>query len=257
MFIPPKGWIFIEGDGSQAEARVVAVLSEDYELLASFDSKPKIHAKTAALIFNIDVNLITKDSPSVPKIGITYYDLGKKIRHAGNYRLQEFRLSQLTKINKSECKRSLKVFHDNNPKIQGIFHKEIDEIITRTRTLETPFRRKRQFFDRFTDHLFKQATAQIPQSTVSDLTKFTMPRIKESLKGYGIYYRFINEAHDSILAIVRDFYKEEYAQTFKKLYERKIDFKIGSLKRDFELSIPAEISIGINNWMEMKEFYVR
>jgi DNA polymerase I-like protein with 3'-5' exonuclease and polymerase domains/uracil-DNA glycosylase len=254
MFIPPHGWVFIEGDGSQAEARVVAVLAEDWELLASFDTKPKIHAKTAALIFNIDVNLITKDSPSVPRIGIAYYDMGKRIRHAGNLRLEAFRLSQMTHIAKSECARMLSVFHSNNPKIQGTFHKEIDEVLQRTRILETPYGRKCQYFDRFTSHLFKEATAQIPQGTVSDLTKFTMPRIKDKLKGYGVLYRFLTEQHDGILSVVRDFYWKDYAEEFKRQYERTIDFRRGSLKRDFDLTIPCELSKSEENWQNLEEF---
>lgn len=259
MFVPPKGWVFIEGDGSGAEARVVFVLAEDYDGLAAMDQKPKIHAKTAARIFGVDVNSIYKDEngswhPSIPRVGISFYDMGKRVRHAGNYRLQEFRLAQMTHIAKNECKRILTTFHEAEPKIQGIFHKEIDEIVTRTRILETPFRRKRQFFDRFTDHLYKQATAQIPQSTISDLTKFTMPRVKNSLKGYGILYRFLAEQHDGILSIVRDFYANDYSVAFTKAYERPIDFRIGSLKRDFMLTIPVELSKSSTNWMEMKEF---
>lgn len=254
MFVPPKGWVFVEGDGSQAEARAVAVLAEDWELLESFDKKPKIHAKTAALIFNIDVNTITKDSPSIPRIGIAYYDLGKRIRHAGNYRLKAFRLSQMTHIAMSECARMLNVFHANNPKIQTVFHAEIDKILKETRIIETPFRRKRQFFDRINDHSFKEATAQIPQSTISDQTKFTMPRIKNNLKGYGLLYRFLTEQHDGILSLVRDFYVNDYSAAFKKYYERPIDFRVGSLKRDCQLVIPCELSKSSENWQNLKEF---
>lgn len=261
MFIPPKGWVFIEGDGSGAEARVVFVLAEDYEGLASMDMKPKLHAKTAAQIFNIDVKTIVKDVngnwiPSVPKVGITYYDLGKRIRHAGNYRLKEFMLAQMTHIQKSECKRMLGVFHSNNPKIQSVFHAAIDQEINLRKMLETPFGRRRQFFDRITDHTYKEGTAQVPQSTISDLTKFTMPRVKESLPGYGIYYRFLTEQHDGVLGLVRDFYADKYSINFKHHYERTIDFRRGSLKRDFQLSIPCELSKSSENWQNLKEFEI-
>jgi DNA polymerase I-like protein with 3'-5' exonuclease and polymerase domains len=262
MFVPPKGYVFVEGDGSQAEARVVAVLAEDWELLESFDHKPKIHAKTAALIFNIPVESIRKDEngnwvPSIPKVGITYYDLGKKIRHAGNYRLKAFRLSQMTHISIGECGRMLGVFHQNNPKIQSVFHTEIDKIVTAHRILETPFHRRRQFFDRFTEHMYKEATAQIPQSTVSDQTKFTMPRIRENLAGYGILYRFLTEQHDGILTLVRDYYVNDFSATFKKYYERPINFRSESpyaLSRDCDLVIPCDLSKSATNWLEMKEF---
>src|SRR5262249_34921345 len=46
MFIPDMGKCFLVADSSQAEARVVAVLAEDWELLEAFD-KVDIHRRTA------------------------------------------------------------------------------------------------------------------------------------------------------------------------------------------------------------------
>lgn len=256
MFVPRRGYCFVEGDGSQAEARVVAVLAEDYDLLESFDKKPKIHAKTAAMCFDIDVNIITKDYPSVPKVGIKYYDLGKRVRHAGNYDMGEFRLAQMTHIPIQECKRILDKFHAGNPKIRGVYHYEVDQKVTRDRILITPFKRRRQFFERINNHLLKQAKAQIPQSTISDQTKFTMRRIKDQLDGYYEKYRFLTEQHDGILAEVQLAYKERYAEAFKRIYERPIDFRIGSLSRDCQLIIPAEMSSSNENWMNLKDLYL-
>jgi uracil-DNA glycosylase family 4 len=50
MFIPDAGTVFIQGDLSQAEARIVSVLAEDYELLKAFD-QVDIHRRTAGLFF--------------------------------------------------------------------------------------------------------------------------------------------------------------------------------------------------------------
>lgn len=62
MFIPDKGTVFISADSSQAEARVVAVLSEDWELLEAFD-KVDIHRRTAGLIFGYTSKLILDIAP--------------------------------------------------------------------------------------------------------------------------------------------------------------------------------------------------
>lgn len=261
MFVPPPGFVFVEGDGEGAEARVVFVLAEDYEGLASMDQKPKIHAKTAAAIFGIDVNLIKKDEdgnwqPSIPKIGISYYDLGKRIRHAGNYDMTEFRLAQMTHIVIKECKYMLEKFHEKDPKIRSVFHHEVNEALTRYRILETPFGRKRQFFDRLTNKSYKEAKAQIPQSTISDLTKFTLPRIVAALPCYMNKYKFLTEQHDGILSIVRKDTWEHYAYVFKQQYERPISFRRGTLIRDFDLTIPCEISMSESNWMDLKEVHI-
>ena len=132
MFVPREGYVFAEGDGSQAEARVVAVLSEDFELLKQFDIKPKIHARTAGAIFNIDPNTITKDFPVIPDIGMTYYDLGKRARHAGNYNMGGFRLSQMTHIELVQCEAIMAKFHSDQVKIRGVFHKDVWDAISKT-----------------------------------------------------------------------------------------------------------------------------
>lgn len=253
MFVPRRGYCFIEGDGAGAEARVVFVLANDYEGLANMDKKPKIHAKTAGAIFGIDPNTITSKGPSIPKIGITYYDLGKRIRHAGNYMMQAFRLAQMTHLPFDFCANALLKFHANDPNIQGVFHKEIEEIVRRTKHLVTPFGRERDFFGQWSNELLKEAVAYIPQSTIGDLTKFSMWRIVDELPGYMREYHFLVEQHDSILAEVQTGIGDKYLETFKRVYERPVDFRYCSLSRDYELIVPAELFVGFCDWHSMQE----
>ena len=252
MFVPTPGYVFVEGDGSQAEARWVAVLAEDWELLDSFDKKPKIHAKTAALLFDMDANQITKDYPIIPKIGITYYDLGKRTRHAGHYKMQAYRLSQMTHLPLTEAARLLKIFHAANPQIETNYHQQVMKILQdgNTRFLRTPFGRVRWFYNRLDNSLYKEGLAYIPQSGVSDHTKFSIPRIQALL---DFKVRFINEQHDSLLAEIPKDRVEEYCSVFKKVYERPTSFLECSLRRDFDLVVPAELSIGEANWQKMEE----
>jgi DNA polymerase I-like protein with 3'-5' exonuclease and polymerase domains/uracil-DNA glycosylase len=256
MFVPHKNYVFIEGDGSGAEARAVFVLAEDYDGLESMDKKPKIHAKTAALLFNVDVNTITKDFPSIPKVGIAYYDMGKRVRHAGNYDMGAFRLAQMTHLPLAECQAMLDKFHQANPSLRGVFHKEVFDFVSKHRYLITPYGRRRDFFAKFSKDLLKEALAYIPQSLISDITKFTMPRITSELPGYMTKYKFVTEQHDGILAEVHKDYAVGYVESFKRLYERKVDFRKGSLPRDFDLVIPAEMAMSSENWKNLIEFKI-
>jgi DNA polymerase I-like protein with 3'-5' exonuclease and polymerase domains len=257
MFVPSRNCVFIEGDGSGAEARVVFVLANDFDGLAAMDQKPKIHAKTAAMLFGLDANTITSKGPSLPKIGITYYDMGKRTRHAGNYDLMPFRLAQMTHLPLSETERLLRKFHDATPQIRSIFHAEIIAQLRMNRTLINPNGRRRTFFNQLNDKTFKEAYAHIPQGTVSDLTKFTMWRIREEMPDdYFVNYRFLIENHDGILAEVHKDIKDKYIDVFRKKYERPINFNNCSLRRDFELTIPVEISVSETNWLEMQEIHL-
>jgi DNA polymerase I len=259
MFVPRHNYVFAEVDGSGAEARVVFVLAEDYDGLAAMDQKPKIHAKTASKFFNIPIEQIYKDEkgnwiPSIPKVGISYYDMGKRGRHAGNYDMTAFTLAIMTHLPLHEAQRILNIFHDTEPSIRTVFHAGIISKLRKDRILETPQGRKRMFFGRMEDKTFKEAYSYIPQCTVSDLTKFSMWRFKEAhpFEYYNLY-RFITEQHDGITAEVHKDFKNQYFETMKPIYERKINFLNCSLSRDFELSIPVEMSVGADNWYDMEE----
>lgn len=256
MFIPRRGYVFVECDGKGAEARVVFVLAEDYEALAAMDKMPSLHAKTIAMILNIDVNKITKTEPFIPKLNIPYYELGKRIRHAGHNGMRAFRLSQYTHASLAMCEIWMNKFHESNPKIKQNFHEPLREIVKEKRVLICPNGRRRDFFAKFNDHLLQESLCYIQQAMISDLTKFTMHRIISSLDGYMNKYQFLTEQHDSILAEVKKDYIVPYIHIFKKHYEREIDFNRCSLSRNFKLTIPVETSVSDTNWMNLAEFKI-
>jgi len=249
MFVPRRGYVYIEGDENQAEAREVAVLSNDFELLEQFDRKPKIHARTAALIYGLDPFTITKDGPRIDGSSMTYYDMGKRVRHAGNYNMGPFRLAQMTHLSLRECTQIMMKFHESNPKVRDVFHYEVYKCLKETSQLTTPLGRVRDFFDRHSETLRKEAISYIPQSTISDQLKFSLIPLKERCP----WAIFVVEAHDSLLAEVPVGRELEYAAVFKKEIEQPIDHRKCSLRRDYELIIPAEFSIGRENWMDMEE----
>lgn len=252
MFVPTPGYVFVEIDGAGAEAREVCVLAEDYDALEAMDKKPKIHARTAGAIFGIDPNTITKDEPKIPKIGMAYYDLGKRIRHAGNYSMGPGRLTQMSHLDFNFCKRALDTFHEQNPKIRGVFHDQVVKFLQKNHFLVTPFGRRRDFFGGWSDEIIKKAIAYIPQSTISDQTKFTLRRVNEELGEQ----RYLAEMHDGVLAEIKKGEEMAYAKCFKRHYERPISHDRCSLYRDFKLIIPAEVSIGDENWMSLQEVKV-
>lgn len=253
MFVPHRGFCFIECDGSQAEARVVAILADDMEMLAMFDQKPNIHKKTAAMIFKVDPNIIEKEKPYIPKIGTSYYHVGKISRHAGNNNMKAARLSQMSHIPIAETTRILEIFHSMHPNIRGVFHKQIRDCINNTRTLVNPNGRRRVFWGRLDEALINEAIGTIQQGTISDTTKFSMHRVVSAMSGYMKDYYFLNEAHDGVLTEVRIGREMEFANVFKKIYERPINFLNCSLSRNVDLVIPCEISRSDLNWMDLAD----
>lgn len=267
MFIPDKGTIFLSADSSQAEARVVAVLSEDWELLEAFD-KVDIHRRTAGLIFGYCQKLILTTTP-IPVVDIMDKDgperfCGKKTRHAGNYRMgkNRFMIEFNTGAQKYDIPMSisewragqfLELFHAASPKLSSKFHVDVEDCLRDTRAMIDPFGGLRIFNGRMDDELFKEGYANIPQRTVAHLVQGAALKVDDELNG-DVQAIFLSENHDSLTLQVPESNWEPYARLLKKHMEAPIDFRTYcSLKRDCTLVIPAEIEISNTNYGDFRK----
>lgn len=268
MLIPDKGKVFIQADSSQAEARVVAVLSEDWELLEAFD-KIDIHRRTAGLMFGftskleLSVDFKHPIVDTLPKDGPERFT-GKKIRHAGNYDMKKRRLmtefntdAQKYEVNMtiSEWKagQMLDLFHAASPKLKGVFHRGIKEAIDSSRVLIDPFGGVRIFNGRMDDELYKEGYANIPQRTVAHLVQGAALKIDEELNG-DIEVMWISESHDSLVMQVPESNWEPYGRLMKKHFETPIDFSLYcTLRRNYKLTIPCEVEVAVKNYGEFEK----
>lgn len=248
-FVADPGYIFINRDSSQADARVVALLSEDYELLELFD-KADVHSITASWIFNKAPEKIDK---------LTERFIGKKTRHAGNYNMGKHqhmlnvtndakRFNIPVKLSESEANQQLLVFHKNSPKIRGVFHEAVKKALKdNNRLLINPLGRPRQFLGKWDEDLFREAYAQIPQSTVGDNLK----RAGMGIRKRCPQVKFVIEAHDSLLVLCPEKDKDEVSQIMKEEMERPIDFERCTIKRR-PLIIPSDCEMGYD-YMNLKK----
>lgn len=273
MFIPDKGKIFLQADSSQAEARVVAVLSKDWTLLEAFDTVD-IHRRTAALIFGMTsaLDLVSAHIPSDDLIGKDSAErfCGKKTRHAGNYRMgkSRFMLEFNTDAQKfeipmevSEWKagQMLEKFHFASPKLSSVFHADIISALQSSRCLIDPFGGVRLFNGRMDDELYKEGFANIPQRTVAHLVQGAALKVDKELgdevgpvETHPV--NWISENHDSLLLQVPENGWEKYALLLKKYMMTSIDFsRYCTLKRDYKLAIPCDIEISDTNYSKMRK----
>lgn len=265
MFIPRPGTVFIQIDSSQAEARIVAVLCQDWELLQAFD-KVDIHRRTAGLLFGYCQKL-ELGTDSVPVVDILEKDgperfVGKMVRHASNYSMGKRRLMTEFNTNAQKYEISMSIsewragslldmFHAASPKIRSIFHKEIQECLNSTRTLIDPLGGVRVFNGRMDDELYKEGYANIPQRTVAHLVQ------KAAIKADNIFNgdaRFVVEAHDALVIEAPENDWERFAKVLKHEMEAEIDFSLYcSLKRDYKLKIPADVEISNTNYGDFRK----
>lgn len=243
IFVPSSGHCFFEFDQSQAEARIVAVLAKDYELLERFDNSD-VHIWTASFVLEKNIEDITPEERQTE---------GKRTRHAGHYGMGANKLAEIAKLPLHRAKIALENFHKHSPNIRGVFHKDINDFVGRNAYLSTSFGRSRQFFGRLSDaETLRQAYSYIPQSLVPDNQRRGMLEVEEKM---GDKIRWVGEFHDGGLGETKTEYVERVRDVSIKAMDYPIMFDRGSIIRDVELKIPIEFLAGETdaNWTELEE----
>ncbi len=263
MLVPDPGHVFIQADLSQAEARVIFLLAEDYDALKEIDACD-YHALTASYFFGG-----TESSWSKKVLGYECAErfAGKTLRHAFHLGQKKRGASVAVntqarknkidiRISEAKADVALKILNAKQPKISEVFHAGIKECIERNRRLIAPVPYgidakvggTRVFFERYGDELFRQAFSYLPQRTVSEATKGAALRIRFREPSIKI----LVEAHDALLVMVKENEAEEVACLLREEMSRPIDFSECSLKRGV-LVIPSDIEFGYN-YKELSKF---
>ncbi len=252
IFVPSNGYSFVEIDLSQAEARVDAVLAGNFDILSVFDGPVGIHRLTGSWVFGCDPSEIKKNTQVMDeKTGIACdrYYMAKTVRHAGERNMLANRLVMMTQQPIKVCQTILSTFHEKQPEIREVYHRDVKECIDATRTLRSPNGRSRQFLGRIDWKLYNEAISQLPQSIVGDQCKFSLvPTMAEAT-----YAKLLVEQHDGFMVEVPIGRESEFIGIAKKNVETEIDFSKCSLVRDYKLIIPSEASVSSESWYDLKE----
>jgi DNA polymerase I-like protein with 3'-5' exonuclease and polymerase domains len=242
MFVPTPGFIFVEADLSQAEARVDAVLAKDWSLLEQFDKPPGVHKLTAGWLYD--------KNPEEIKKGSLEYHVGKIARHAAERNIGAKHLSISCHLSLEKSTEILTKFHNKNPNIRGTFHQEVKDFLSRNGFLRCPNGRRRDFFGRPGDiGTINEAISYIPQAVVSDQNKFSFIGIKEEMPSV----RYLMESHDSSLVEIKKDDLDAYSRLVNRHLVTDIDFRNCSISREYDLRIPCEIEWSDTNWQEMRK----
>ena len=248
MLTAPDGYVLGNADLSQAEPRIVAVLSEDWDLLEEFKTID-VHKKSAGYCF--DINPIEKAQEMSKEDPRRF--VGKTIKNATNYRAGKKR-AMLTvntdakkygidiQISEYKAGQMLERLDKAYPKLSRVFHKGIEEALRKDRCLYDPFGGRRLFMGKMDDELWKEGYAHIPQRTVITQLRQAMLQAKNRAPEIA----FVNEHHDACawFSLPEDF--ERHANIIKEEMQKPINFKLCSLSRDYDLIIPSEVEYGWN-----------
>lgn len=129
----PEGYMMIDSDSSQIEARTLAWLAEQNDLVEAFDRGEDVYKIMASAIYGKDVSEITKDERFVGKTTILGcgYGMGAAKFQA---QLKNFNVA----IDLDEAKRIINTYRETYPKITALWKKAGDalEAILRGSTMD-------------------------------------------------------------------------------------------------------------------------
>jgi uracil-DNA glycosylase family 4 len=245
IFVAGEGNVFVKGDLSQAETRVVAHIlyrigdSTLYDLYRDPDFD--IHTWMASFIFEKDESEISKHEREV----------GKLANHSGNYCagpgvLQKKALKDgLEGIDYRMAQRILEVRHGAIPGLRK-WWADVERKLRQTRVLTTCLGRRRIFFGRLDDNsVIRDAVAFEPQSTVGDVCNTIFRRLHVKFRELNTPATPILQVHDEVVvecasSMEGDVVKEKRKASIVPLFIN-----------EEPLIIPIDISVG-KNWRDCK-----
>lgn len=191
--IPDDGCLFLSADYSQIELRLMAHLSQDPHLLEAFRSGQDIHAATAAKIFGVPIEQVTKDQRRRAKtanFGIIYG-------------ISAFGLSQQLDCPRSEAKALIEGYFAAFPGVIDYIERQ-KEFARQHAYAVTLFGRKRYLPDILSHNATVRAFAERNavnspiQGTAADIIKIAMVTIHRRLKNEGLQAQMIMQVHDEL-----------------------------------------------------------
>ena len=191
--IPDEGCVFLSADYSQIELRLMAHFSQDPHLVEAFRSGQDIHAATAAKIFNVPIEQVTKDQRRQAKtanFGIIYG-------------ISAFGLAQQLDCSRSEAKALIDGYFAAFPGV--IDYIERQKALAREQGYAiTLFGRKRYLPDIVSHNATVRSFAERNavnspiQGTAADIIKMAMVTIHRRLKDEGMKAQMIMQVHDEL-----------------------------------------------------------
>ncbi len=226
---------FLSADYSQIELRLMAHLSKDRQMINAFLNREDIHAATAAKVYNVTIEEVTKEMRSRAKtanFGIIYG-------------ISAFGLAQRMRIPRSEARELIDGYFNTYPSVRTY----MDDCIERAREkgyVETMFGRRRNLPDIHSRNSMIRGNAErnainTPiQGTAADIIKIAMVSLYRTFRDEGLSTEMIIQVHDELNFNV----PLNELDTVKKIVRQ-------SMENAVKLSVPLEVDMNDgSNWLE-------
>ena len=233
----PRGpeYTLMAADYSQIELRIIAHLSGDPAMVSDFNLGHDIHAATAAKVFHVPIEAVTKEQRS----------RAKAVNFGIIYGMSAFGLAERMEISRGEAADIIKKYFEEYAGIKEYMNRSI--ALARERGYaETILGRRRYLRDinaaNGTVRSFAERNAiNAPiQGSSADMIKIAMIRIHQEMQRLHLQSKMILQVHDELVFDAR----LDELDALKALVNDKM---VNALP----LSVPVVVEINTgNNWLE-------
>ncbi len=235
-FVPrDKNYTLLAADYSQIELRLIAEMSGDKEMKTSFLRGEDIHKSTAAKVFNVPLDKVTREQRSN----------AKTVNFGIIYGVSAFGLSQQTDLSRKEAKELIDTYYNTYPTLKAYIAKQID-FAREHGYVETLLGRRRYLKNISSRNAIVRAADErnavnAPiQGSAADIIKIAMINIHNILKKENYKSKMLLQVHDEL---VFDIHNDELV-TLKPIIQTEME-------NAYKLSIPLTVDLGEgNNWLE-------
>jgi len=222
-------------DYSQIELRIIAALSEDPNMIQSFRDGLDIHAATAAKVYGVTIEEVTREQRSA----------AKAVNFGIIYGQSAFGLAQNLKISRTEAKEIIDSYFEQ----YGTIKNYMDKVISQAREegyVETIMKRRRYLPDINSGNAIVRGYAErnainAPiQGSAADIIKMAMISVHSEMKKENVKSKMILQVHDELVFDVHNLEEVLIQDLVRKAMEKAV-----------KLSVPMQVELKLaDNWLD-------
>lgn len=230
-----ENYTLVSADYSQIELRIIAALSGEDNMIAAFKHHEDIHKSTAAKVFNVPLDEVTKEQRSN----------AKTVNFGIIYGVSAFGLSNQTSLSRSESAALIDAYYKTYPKLKSYMSEQVD-FARHHGYVQTVLGRRRYLKDINSANAVVRSGAErnavnAPiQGSAADIIKIAMINIHKKLTSENWKSKMLLQVHDEL---VFDVHKSELDKIKPMIKDE--------MENAFKLDVPLVVEIGVGkNWLE-------
>lgn len=234
-FVADEGKKIISADYSQIELRLIAEISNEENMIEAFQNGEDIHAATAAKLFKIPIEEVSK----------TQRSQAKSVNFGIIYGQGAFGLADQTGMSRTEAKAMIDAYFQTYPRLKEYMSEQVENA-RKNGYVVTMLGRKRHLNDINSTnfvvkgHAERNAVNAPIQGSAADIIKLAMIKIDQVLKEKNLKTKMLLQVHDELIFEAP---LEEVDEVSKLIKD--------AMESAYSTKVPLTVEVGVgDNWLE-------